>query len=102
MLALRPVHHAVDDEGVLLLEEVFKRRFAVFSDKAIIFPDFSSRRQSASHLTDPPNLASQPDFFDEKGSARFAIFVAFVRKPFLASARQRGGGDETFVFCHTY
>jgi len=83
---LRTEHHAVDDEGVLVAEELRDADRAVMAFEAIVLGDSAAEGKGAAECGDALDVAPELDLLGEEGVASLAVFGALV-------------GEVRFVFC---
>src|SRR5262249_41537577 len=93
--ALRAVHHAVDQQGLLVAEELREVCRAGLGDKLEVFENFSTGRQSTTLRRNALDLAAQLDLIDKKSIAGRAIAGAFIGKMSCICSGKLLRGDES-------
>ena len=89
MLALGPIHEAVNGERLLVTKEFSKTKLSVLAIKSVILAHQATRRQRTALLRHSLNVAPEFDFFGQERVARTAVIAAFIRKAdaiFLANS----------------
>jgi hypothetical protein len=79
-------HHAVDNEGVLVAEELREAYRAIMAFEGIVFGDYTAWRKSAAQGGDTLNVTPELDLLGKQGVAALAVFAALV-------------GEVRFILC---
>jgi hypothetical protein len=69
-------HHAVDNEGVLVAEELRDADRAVMASEGIVFGDSASRGKGAAECGNALDVAPELNFFGEEDVTSLAVFRA--------------------------
>jgi hypothetical protein len=100
VLALRPIHVAVDRECLLVAEQLGKTDRPTLAFEVVILKYRATRRQRTPLLGNPLDVTPQFNLLRKELVARPAVFVALVRKANPILPRQVGGCGECLVGRH--
>jgi len=98
---LRAEHHAVDNEGVLVAEELRDADRAVMAFEGIVFGDSAAGGKGTAECGDVLDVAPEFDLLGEEGVASLAVFGALVGEMRFVLCGEFCCGDEDGVVGHS-
>src|SRR5882757_6247572 len=102
LLAVGPIHEAVDDQGVFVAEQVGEGDRTVRAVEVVLLGDLATRGQRPALRGDTFDVTTQLDFLGEQRGARPAILVALVGNADVVVSGQLPRRCECLVDGHRY